>query len=237
MVNFKIDIVSDTVCPWCYIGKKRLEKAISLYRTSHPSTTDTFTTTWLPFYLNPDPTCLSIDKESYMTSRFGAERAQMIRARLTQAGEAEGIHFKFGGKTGYTRDSHRLIQLAKMKAKAEQAGAGAGAEVGTGTIDLQTPVVEELFTAYFENEEDITAREVLVRAGVRAGLEEAEVKKWLESGEGGEVVDREVEEARGRRFVTGVPHFTIQGKYVIEGAEGPGEFLEVFERIKGEEGG
>lgn len=96
---------------------------------------------------------------------------------------------------------------------------------------MQTRVVEELFNAYFENEEDITDVEVLVGRGVRAGLEEGEVREWLESGKGGEEVDREVEEAR-RRFVTGVPNFTVNGRWEVQGAEEPGAFLRVFEEVK-----
>ncbi|KAK2753698.1 hypothetical protein FQN55_000061 [Onygenales sp. PD_40] len=225
MPNIHITIVSDTVCPWCYIGKKRLERAISLYHAAHPSTTptDTFTTDWRPFYLNPDPTRLGVDKTANMVARFGAERTHMIQSRLAAAGAAEGISFKFGGKTGYTRDSHRVIQLGK--------------ERGGGR--LQTRVVEELFKAYFENERDISDRGVLVEAAVGAGLEEGDVRGWLEGEGGGETVDREVRESV-RRGISGVPYFMVQGGHRVEGAEGPEAFLEVFERVRaavGEEEG
>ena len=73
MTNFKIDIVSDTVCPWCYVGKNRLEKAIEKHKSSNPD--DTFTTSWFPFYLNPDAP-KSIDKEEYYHRKFGAQRTQ-----------------------------------------------------------------------------------------------------------------------------------------------------------------
>jgi predicted DsbA family dithiol-disulfide isomerase len=201
------------------VGKKRLEKAIDLYRAAHTNDDDTFSILWYPYYLNPGaPGAPGIDKQEYLESRVGAERAQTIYARLAQAGRAEGIQFKFGGRTGNTRDSHRLIHMAKVK----------------GGEALQTRVVEELFAAYFENEADITSRDALTEAAVKAGLEEAEVREWLESDKGGLDVDAEAHRAQ-RSLVTGVPHFTIQGRYRIEGAEDPQAFLEVFEKINAAE--
>jgi predicted DsbA family dithiol-disulfide isomerase len=216
MTKYNISIVSDTVCPWCYVGKNRLELAIKQHRTTHPD--DTFTTSWHPFYLNPDSPKVSTDKQALYAAKFGAQRTQVMQAHLARLGKDIGINFKYGGRTGNTRDSHRLIQLGKTKGEA-----------------VQTRVVEELFAAYFENEEDITERETLVRRGVQAGLEEKEVREWLESGAGGEEVDREVTEAK-RKFVTGVPNFTINGRYEVQGAEEPAKFLEIFSDIKGTEG-
>ncbi|KAI9706903.1 MAG: hypothetical protein M1820_004682 [Bogoriella megaspora] len=220
MTNFQIDIISDVVCPWCYVGKTRLEKAISHYRSLSPSNaTDTFTTTWSPFYLNPDAPRTGIDKQEYYRSKFGAQRTAMIFQRLSAIGAESGINFKYGGKTGNTRDAHRVVQLAKeMEAK--------------GDKGRQTRVVEELFRSYFEEEGDITDRGVLTQAAVKAGLEEGEVKEWLETDGGGKLVDREVEEAQ-MRMIHGVPHFTIQGLYEVGGAEDPAVFVEIFEKIKG----
>lgn len=217
MTKYTISIVSDTVCPWCYVGKNRLELAIKQHKTTHP--TDTFTTTWHPFYLNPDAPKKSTDKRALYAAKFGAQRTQVMQAHLARLGKAVGIDFQFGGRTGNTRDSHRLIQLGRTKGE-----------------DVQTRVVEELFNAYFENEEDITDTETLVGRGVKAGLEEKEVREWLKSGAGGEEVDREVKEAQ-RKFVTGVPNFTINGRFEVQGAEEPAAFLQVFEEIKDTEGG
>ncbi|EKG22410.1 hypothetical protein MPH_00144 [Macrophomina phaseolina MS6] len=212
MTHFKIDIISDTVCPWCYVGHKRLTRAITQHQRTHPN--DTFTTTWHPFYLDPTAPTPGEDKQARYERRFGASRMAMMNQRLAQLGRQEGIAFKFGGKTGNTRDSHRLVALGGAK--------------GPG---MQTRVVEELFRAYFENEQDITDANVLREAAVRAGLEEGEVKAWLEGGKGGKEVDREVQEAQAR-FVSGVPHFTINGKWEIGGAEDAESFLEVFEEVK-----
>lgn len=101
-------------CRWCYVGKKRLEKGIAEYKKKHPNSNDTFSTTWFPFYLNPDAP-KSIDKREYYYTKFGEARSDMIWQRLGELGKSEGINFKFGGKTGNTRDSHRLVQLGKTK--------------------------------------------------------------------------------------------------------------------------
>ena len=138
----------------------------------------------------------------------------MIFERLTAVGNDVGINFKFGGKTGNTRDSHRLIQLGKTKSP-----------------EVQTRVVEELFKSYFENEEDITSHEVLEAAGVRAGVDKEEIKAWLESDKGGRQVDKEVREAQ-MKDISGVPNFTLQGMYEIGGAQDPDAFVKIFEKIK-----
>ncbi|KAH9827564.1 DSBA-like thioredoxin domain [Teratosphaeria destructans] len=211
MTNYKIEIVSDTVCPWCYVGKNRMDKAIQAHKQKNPN--DTFTTAWWPFYLNPDAP-KSIDKQQYYEAKFGVQRTRVMQGHLARLGKQVGIDFAFGGKTGNTRDSHRLIQLGKTKGE-----------------EMQTKVVEQLFNAYFEKNEDITTQDVLIERGIKAGLDEAEVRDWLQSGKGGEEVDREVAQAQ-TKFITGVPNFTINGKYEIQGAEEPAAFLQVFEEVK-----
>jgi predicted DsbA family dithiol-disulfide isomerase len=209
--------ISETKPPKCYVGKKRMEQAITSWRAKHPDSSDTFTTSWFPFYLNPDSPKQGIDKQAYYHKRFGPERTAMMQSRLGAIGESVGIHFKFGGKTGNTRDAHRLIQLGK-----------------THGPDKQTRVIEELFAAYFENEKDVTSHEVLQQAGIDAGLDGEEVRAWLESDKGGPEVDREVQQAKSK-FISGVPFFTINGRYHLEGAEDPSAFLEIFESISGSE--
>jgi len=214
MTQFNIEIVSDTVCPWCYVGKKKLEQAIAAYKEIHPDSKDTFSTTWMPFYLNPDAPKKGIDKTNFYRTKFGEDRTTAIFERLSAIGDSVGIKFKYGGRTGNTRDSHRLIQLGKTHSPA-----------------LQTRVVEELFEAYFEKEQDITSHEVLKTAGLKAGLDEAEVKEWLGSDKGGPEVDKEVAQSK-MMHVTGVPNFVLQGKYEVGGAQDPGVFLRLFEKIR-----
>lgn len=218
MTNFTISIVSDTVCPWCYVGKKKLDSGIAAYRAAHPNSTDTFTTNWYPYYLNPAAPKQGVDKMEYYHSKFGAERAKMMIERISGVGQAVGIKFDFGGRTGATRDSHRLIQLAKSK----------GPEV-------QDRLVQELFTSYFEKQGDITSHEMLLKAGVSAGIDELEVKQWLANDKGGLQVDREVMDAQARG-ISGVPNFVMQGRYEIGGAQEADSFVRVFERIKELEG-
>jgi predicted DsbA family dithiol-disulfide isomerase len=138
---------------------------------------------------------------------------------LGQIGQDEGINFKFGGKLGNTRDSHRLIQLGKLKGP-----------------QMQTRVIEELFAAYFENEKDITTYEVLLEAAEKAGLDKSEAKEWLESGKGGPEVDKEVQDAYAQN-ISGVPNFTINGKFEVGGAQEPAAFVQLFERLKKQDGG
>ncbi|KAF7128342.1 hypothetical protein CNMCM5793_003072 [Aspergillus hiratsukae] len=234
MTNINIQIISDTVCPWCYVGYRRLSRAITAHKASYP--TDTFTLTWHAFYLNPaSPGYPGVDKREYYVSKFGEERVAAIFSRLAAAGEADGIAFRFGGMTGNTRDSHRVLWYAALKEKEARArgaatnGSGSGGEEKVG--GLQTRVAEQFFRAYFEEEKNITDRKVLVDAAAAGGLDRGEVERLLESGDGGKEVDLEAERAR-RRLVTGVPYFTVQGQYAIEGADEPETFLEVFEKVK-----
>jgi predicted DsbA family dithiol-disulfide isomerase len=179
---------------------------------------DTFDINWHAFYLNPNGAEYpGVNKREMYEGKFGgAARVNAIFSRLSAVGAAEGINFKFGGSTGNTRDSHRLIYLAGQKY-------GAAA---------QTKIVLALFRAYFEEEQNITDKAVLLKAAVSAGgIPQAEAQAWLDSDEGGKEVDREAYNATAK-FVTGVPNFTIQEKYVVEGAEEPDSFLDIFERVK-----
>ncbi|KAI1088307.1 DSBA oxidoreductase [Rostrohypoxylon terebratum] len=215
MTNISIKIVSDTVCPWCYIGKKRVDKAIDLYRKVYPGAKDdTFTVTWAPFYLDPTSPKVGIPITERMVQRFGPERLAALQQRLMLLGREEGINFSFRGKVGNTRDSHRLIQLSKTKGN-----------------EVENKVVLELFKSYFEGEGDITSHDTLIAAAEKAGLDKAEVKDWLDTGKGGKEVDEEVQEAVVKD-IHGVPHFTIQGKYEVDGAQDAQAFLEAFARVK-----
>lgn len=133
---------------------------------------------------------------------------------LKRFGEAEGINFSFKARIGNTRDAHRLVQLAKTKSN-----------------ELENSVISALFKLHFEEDGDITSHDVLIAAGEKGGLDKAEVESWLDEGRGGPEVDKEVEEAY-RDGVSGVPNFTINGKYRVEGAQDPEKLVEVLKRIK-----
>ncbi|OKL55326.1 hypothetical protein UA08_09367 [Talaromyces atroroseus] len=213
MTNFNIEIVSDPVCPWCYIGKKKLDKAIEIHQSTHPY--DTFTRTWKPFYVKPHSPEKGVPVLPNLRKQYGTMMANMMTERVRSIGADAGINFKFEGKTGRTRDAHRLIQLGKTKSP-----------------EMQTRVVEELFASYWEGEADITSHEDLTKAGVKAGLDEAEVKEWLANDRGGKEVDAEAGMAR----VNGVPNYRV-GKYTVSGAQDPGAFLKIFHKIKAIENG
>ncbi|KAK0673714.1 thioredoxin-like protein [Cercophora samala] len=216
MTVFDIKIVSDAICPWCYLGKKRLERAINLYKTSVPNASaDTFKIHWHPFYLDPSLPKTSVDRDEHLLKKFGdPNRLVMSTMMLKRFGEAEGINFSLKARIGNTRDAHRLVQLAKTKSN-----------------ELENSVISALFKLHFEEDGDITSHDVLIAAGEKGGLDRAEVKTWLDEGKGGPEVDKEVEEAY-RDGVSGVPNFTINGKYRVEGAQDPEKLVEILKRIK-----
>lgn len=135
---------------------------------------------------------------------------------MKNIGRQEGIDFSFENKIGNTRDAHRLIRLGKTKGN-----------------EVENRVVLELFKAYFEGDADITSHESLTKVAIDAGLDSGEVKDWLSTGKGGDLVDAEVQEAvdRGAR---GVPSFTIQDE-MLDGADDPQAFIDVFIKAKEKE--
>lgn len=215
MTNFKISIVSDTICPWCYVGHRKLQAAQALWLQKYPS--DTFSVRYRPYQLHPElPRGVSRDKATVYAEKFGAERTTMIFGRLAQVGEQVGINFKFGGRIGSTRDSHRVIHLA--------------GKLGGEALEKKT--VEGMFAAYFENERDITDLDTLKAIATDAGIPEAEFQKSIvDSDEGGAEVDKAVSEAR-YNGVTGVPDFTIQDRFNFSGAQDSSVFVEIFEKVK-----
>lgn len=182
-------------------------------------TDDTFTVTWAPFYLDPTSPAKGIPWSERAAQKFGADRVEAIEARLRQIGTMEGINFSFSGRIGNTRDSHRVIQLAKAK------------EDAAGKEGLQSAVVKEIMRSYFEEGGDITSHEMLIAAAAKGGLDAAETKAWLAEGKGGPEVDREVGQANALG-VSGVPHFIFDEKYQMGGAQDPSEFLAQIIAIK-----
>ncbi len=191
-MKLAIDIVSDVICPWCFIGKRRLEKALRLL----PSEIE-IEIHWRPYELNPDMPAEGIDRKLYRTRKFGSwERSQALDAQVAQAGAGEGIPFAFDRmeRTPNTFDAHRLIWLA-------------------GVEGVQDAIVEALFQAYFVDALDVSDREVLARVAGAAGL-------VVDSRRGSDAVREEESWAR-RQGVQGVPYFLINGATAISGAQNP----------------
>ncbi|KUI56580.1 Uncharacterized protein YwbO [Cytospora mali] len=214
MTNLTIAITSDPVCPWCYMGKKRLDKAIELYKKVYPGgRDDTFTVSWHAFYLDPSAPKKGISWVERHEQRFGPGKTTAFQNRLAGLGRQHGISFSFAGEIGNTRDAHRLIAMSRTRGP-----------------EAQDRVVMELFRDYFEANGDVTSYDTLERVAEKAGLEPSEVRGWLEGGDGGEEVDAEVREA-AERNVTGVPSFLIQGKYEVDGAQDEQAFMELFTKV------
>ncbi|CAN8105111.1 unnamed protein product [Discula destructiva] len=222
MAVIDIQVVSDPICPFCYIGKKRLDRAIDVYKTTVPNgASDTFHITWKPFYLDPTlPPGKSFPVLERLALKVGADRLGAIAGRVAAMGKSEGINFSFQGRVGNTRDAHRLVQLARVKDEAKGGGSA-----------TQEALVEAVMVSYHEEGGDVTDRGDLLDAAVKAGIERGEAERWLVEGKGGDEVDREVQEAYARRIM-GVPHFIINDKYEIGGAQEVEAFVGQFLRAK-----
>jgi predicted DsbA family dithiol-disulfide isomerase len=201
-----IDIVSDVICPWCFIGKRRFERALKLRPELEVSTS------WRVFQLNPDMPPEGMNRQDYLAAKFGgATQARRIYAAVEQAGAGEGIDFAFDRiqRTPNTLDAHRLIRFATMEGNA-------------------AVMVEALFRAYFLDGRDIGARGELVEIAREAGFEASEASAWLQSERGRDAVLAEDRAAR-RAGVAGVPCFVVDGGYALSGAQEPEFFLPLFD--------
>jgi predicted DsbA family dithiol-disulfide isomerase len=207
-----IDIVSDTVCPWCFIGKRRLERALA-EKGAEPKVF----IGWRPFQLNPDMPAEGMDRKDYLAAKFGGEEgAQKVYDAIREAGESEGIEFDFKsvGRTPNTIDSHRLIDRAGAEGK-------------------QDAVVEILFRRYFQEGGDIGDIDVLVEIGAAGGLDADATRAYLASDEDVERIRGEDAMAR-RMGVQGVPCFILNRKYAISGAQDPQVFLQAIAQVEAE---
>src|SRR5260370_14105704 len=200
-----IDIISDVICPWCFIGKRRLERALAL----RPDLSATLS--WRAFELNPDLPIDGIPRGVYLSGKFGsADKAQRLNAAISAAGRAEGIEFAFQRirRTPNTLRAHRLIRFAGDNGCAE-------------------PVVEALFRAYFIEGLDIGLPETLGELAARAGLRRAETCEYL-SGDAVAAAVR-AEEQRARRLgIHAVPYFVLKDYYAFSAALQPENLLPLF---------
>ena len=203
-----VDVTSDVICPWCFIGKRRLEKAIAVRRGQQD-----VRVRWHPFQLNPHMPNGGMNRKEYRTAKFGSwERSLGLDAQVTAAGQDEGIAFAFDKilRTPNTLDAHRLIWLA------DQEG-------------LQDAVVEAVFRAYFSEGRDISRTAVLLDVVAEAGLNRDRAEGVLNSDEGLAAIRAAEEQARGEA-VQGVPYFLINGAVALSGAREPSAFLDAFEQ-------
>ena len=201
-----IDIVSDTICPWCFIGKRRLERALA----NRPDLDVRIG--WRPFQLNPDMPSEGMDRQSYLAAKFGGEaRAKRAYSPVIEAAEREGLGIDFDRirRTPNTLASHRLIRWA-------------------ATAELQHKVVEALFHRYFVQGEDIGDHAVLIEVATEAGMDVDLVTHLLAEGRDIELVRSEDRLAR-EMGIRGVPCFVFDRRYALSGAQDPEVILNVID--------
>ncbi len=204
----KLDIISDPICPWCYIGKAHLDRALAK-RPDHP-----FQIEWHPFQLNPTMPEAGMDRREYLETKFGGkENAIRVYSRIAEAAEAAGLEIDFEAmqRTPNTVNAHRLIHWAGLEGR-------------------QTAVVSRLFKAYFVEGKDIGDRDTLLDIAEGCGLDRAMTERLFDS-------DADADDIRARdnhareRGVTGVPTFVVANQHVLPGAQPPELWEKVIDEI------
>ncbi len=197
----QIDIISDIVCPWCFIGKRNLESALATFKAEHPDESPP-KVLWHPFQLNPHLPPEGMPRADYTAGKFGGvERAHEIYARVARAGAEAGIDFRFDEirVQPNTVDAHQLILLA-------------------AAFDAQDGVVESLFTGFFLEGRDLSDHKTLIELAGRGGLPASESERCLETRQLYEQVQEQDAHAR-TLGVEGVPFFIFDQKLAASGAQ------------------
>ena len=203
----QVDIIADLVCPWCYLGKRRLDDA--LLAVGGPSTVS-----WYPFQLNPAMPADGMEVEEYLASRFG-DPVDLKPAldKLTEAGKSEGINFNFDkvSRIPNTLNAHRLMRLAE-------------------TSQVSAPdLAEEFLRGFFESGLDIGDRDVLSDLALRHGLDYKDINKTLDNDLSRSIVLSQEAQAR-QRGVSGVPNFLINRRLFLSGAQNTAALVNAFDR-------
>lgn len=204
----KLDVISDPVCPWCYIGKANLDRALGA-NANHP-----FEVEWHPFQLNPDMPPEGRDRREYLETKFGGKaRAIEVYARVEQAAREAGLEIDFAAipRIPNTLDAHRLIHWAGLEGR-------------------QTAVVSALFKAYWKEGRDIGDRATLAAIAGECGLDKAMAERLLGTTADAEDIRARDEHAR-TRGVSGVPCFIIANQYVLSGAQPPQVWAQVIDEL------
>lgn len=203
-MSLAVEVISDVICPWCFIGKRRLEKAVGAHDVAVKMR-------WLPFQLNPSMPKEGISRREYRTKKFGSwERSKELDDRVIAVGKDEGIDFAFDRieRTPNTLDAHRLIWLGDKEG-------------------LQDAVVEALFRAYFTEGRDIGNQPTLLNVVSEAGMDRVKAEAVLNGSDGLEVL-KEAEALSRRHHVDSVPFFIVNRQITLSGAQQPNAFLEAF---------
>ena len=204
----RIDVVSDVVCPWCFIGKHRLEKALAL----RPGVA--VEVHWHPYFLNDWIPREGISREQYLTTKFGSpERYKGIAQRVTAAAAEEGLVYAADKvkRQPNTLDCHRLIRWAEVEGKAGE-------------------MKQKLMDLYFTQGADLTDRDTLVKAAVDVGLDADTVREGLASDQDVAAIEQEALSAK-EAGIEGVPCFIFGGKFAVSGAQSPEYLAEAIDRV------
>jgi predicted DsbA family dithiol-disulfide isomerase len=213
-----IDIISDVVCPWCYIGKRQIEAALALYAQQRPKA-DSPTLVWRPFQLNPQLPAEGMSRRDYLVQKFGAARSSDIYARVAGVGAEHGIAFAFDriARQPNTLAAHSLIALA-----------GAPGQPADG---LQSRVKEAFLKAYFLEGADLTVNENLLAIAAAAGLDPVKAEQCLADPKSRQAVEQEDRRARAIG-VQGVPFFIFNGRLAVSGAQGSAALLDAMRQAE-----
>lgn len=212
----KLDIVSDVMCPWCFVGKRRLEKALE-----NIDSNISVEINWLPFQLDATLPPEGKDRQLYLSDKFGGkENADKFYKTIKQAGDDEGIDFDFDAikVSPNTLDAHRLIAWA-----------------GQQGDEPQNQMVELLFKAYFQDGKNIGDHAVLTEIATKAGMDAEQVAARLKS-EDGLLETRQAIDHAQQIGVSGVPCFIFDGKYGVSGAQAPETLAMAIKKIAAGEG-
>jgi predicted DsbA family dithiol-disulfide isomerase len=211
-----IDVISDVVCPWCFIGKRHLESALAAWRKDHPGDEQP-QVRWHPFQLNPHLPRSGVPRADYIATKFGGpQRAKEIYARVANAGARVGIAFDFDRITVQpnTLNAHRLIHHA-------------------GSGSRQDAMAEALFRAYFFEGVDLSRDDNLTDVAARAGFDRDEIGTYLARDEDKALIEDQDQHARSLG-VEGVPFFIFNRRYAVSGAQPPEAILDVMDKAQEE---
>lgn len=206
--KLSLAIVSDIACPWCFIGKARLEAALAQYNL-----TDRFAITWLPYELNPEMPAAGMDRTQYLDAKFGPGKRKEIEVRLSEAALESGVTFNWGKVTRSvnTRLAHMLVAAAS-------------------TVQRGSEMKAALFKAYWQDGRDVGDLETLVAIAVEQGFDEQAARDQLASEELRDTVIG-LENRMREIGVTGVPFFIVDGKLALSGAQPPDVWAQVFQQV------
>jgi predicted DsbA family dithiol-disulfide isomerase len=210
-MSVKLDIISDPICPWCYIGKTQLDRALA-ERPDHP-----FAVEWHPFQLNPDMPAEGMDRRTYLERKFGGpEGADRVYGQIAEHAKSIGVEADFDAitRTPNTLNAHRLIHWA-------------------GIEDRQEEIVNALFAANFREGRDIGDMDVLADIADANGMDASVVRRLLQSDADVEMI-RERDAHSREMGVTSVPTFVVAGQHAVPGAQPPELWVKVIDEILGQ---